>query len=242
MVLKYESDKNSNHKGFKGLIPVSMSVIEENVKKILEELPPGVELEAAAKTRTPEEILQAAEAGVRIFGENYVQEALAAINVVGHRAKWHFIGHLQRNKVKKAVEIFDMIETVDSLELAREIEKRCGQQEKIMPVLIEINSGKEPQKFGVLPEDAEELIREISALKNIKIQGLMTMGPMFGDPENARPYFVETRNLFERVKGLNLPGVEMKHLSMGMTNSYRVAIEEKANIVRIGTKIFGTRE
>lgn len=221
---------------------MSMSVIEENVKKILEELPPGVELEVAAKTRTPEEILQAAEAGVRIFGENYVQEALAAINVVGHRAKWHFIGHLQRNKVKKAVEIFDMIETVDSLELAREIVKRCGQREKIMPVLIEINSGKEPQKFGVLPEDAEELIREISALKNIKIQGLMTMGPMFGDPENARPYFVETRKLFERVKGLNLTGVEMKHLSMGMTNSYRVAIEEGANIVRIGTKIFGPRD
>jgi len=221
---------------------MSMSVIEENVKKILEELPPGVELEAAAKTRTPEEILQAVEAGVRIFGENYVQEALAAINVVGHRAKWHFIGHLQRNKVKKAVEIFDMIETVDSLELAREIEKRCGQQEKIMSVLIEINSGKEPQKFGVLPEDAEELIRKISALKNIKIQGLMTMGPMFGDPENARPYFVETRKLFERVKGLNLPEVEMKHLSMGMTNSYQVAIEEGANIVRIGTKIFGPRD
>lgn len=219
-----------------------MSVIEENVKKILEELPPGVKLEAAAKTRTPEEILQAAEAGVRIFGENYVQEALAAINVVGHRAKWHFIGHLQRNKVKKAVEIFDMIETVDSLELAREIEKRCGQREKIMPVLIEINSGKEPQKFGVLPEDAEELIRKISALKNIKIQGLMTMGPMFGDPENARPYFVETRKLFERVKGLNISGVEMKYLSMGMTNSYRVAIEEGANIVRIGTKIFGSRD
>ena len=221
---------------------MSMTMIEENVKKILEEFPPGVELEAAAKTRTPEEILQAAEAGVRIFGENYVQEALAAINVVGHRAKWHFIGHLQRNKVKKAVEIFDMIETVDSLDLAREIEKRCGQREKIMPVLIEINSGKEPQKFGVLPEDAEELIREISALKNIKIQGLMTMGPMFGDPENARPYFVETRKLFERVKSLNLPGVEMKHLSMGMTNSYQVAIEERANIVRIGTKIFGPRD
>ncbi len=221
---------------------MSLSVIEENVKKILGELPPGVELEAAAKTRTPEEILQAAEAGVRIFGDNYVQEALAAINAVGHRAKWHFIGHLQRNKVKKAVEIFDMIETVDSFALAREIEKRCSQREKIMPVLIEVNSGKEPQKFGVLPEDAEELIREISALKNIKIQGLMTMGPMFGNPENARPYFVETRKLFERLKDLNLPGIEMKHLSMGMTNSYRVAIEEGANIVRIGTKIFGPRE
>jgi len=219
-----------------------MSVIEENVKKILVELPPGVELEAAAKTRTPEEILKAVEAGVRIIGENYVQEALAAFNVVGHRAKWHFIGHLQRNKVKKAVEIFDMIETVDSFELAREIEKRCAQREKFMAVFIEINSGKEPQKFGVLPEEAEKLIREISVFKNIKIQGLMTMGPMFGDPENARPYFVETRKLYDRIKGLNIPGVEMKYLSMGMTNSYQVAIEEGANIVRIGTKIFGPRD
>lgn len=219
-----------------------MSVIEDNVRKILEELPPEVELEAAAKTRTPDEILQAAEAGIRIIGENYVQEALAAFDVVGQRVKWHFIGHLQRNKVKKAVEIFDMIETVDSLELAKEIEKRCAQREKIMPVLIEINSGREPQKFGVLPEETEELIREISAFKNIKIQGLMTMGPMFGDPENARPYFIETRKLYDKIKALNIPGIEMKYLSMGMTNSYKVAIEEGANIVRIGTKIFGPRE
>jgi pyridoxal phosphate enzyme (YggS family) len=216
-------------------------MIEENVKKILQELPPGVELMAAAKARTPEEIMRAAQAGVKIVGENYVQEALAAFNVVGQRVKWHFIGHLQRNKVKKAVEIFDMIETVDSLELSKEIDKRCGQRKRIMPVLIEINSGREKQKFGVLPENAKDFIREISGLKNIKIEGLMTMGPMFGDPEDARPYFVETKKLFDRIKALNLPGVEMKYLSMGMTNSYHVAVEEGANIVRIGTKIFGPR-
>ena len=216
-------------------------MIEENVKKILQELPQGVALMAAAKARTPEEIMRAAQAGVKIVGENYVQEALAAFNVVGHRVKWHFIGHLQRNKVKKAVEIFDMIETVDSLELSKEIDKRCGQREKIMPILIEVNSGRERQKFGVFPEDAEAFIKEISGLKNIKTEGFMTMGPMFGDPEDARPYFVETKKLFDRIKTLNLPGVEMKYLSMGMTNSYQVAIEEGANIVRIGTKIFGPR-
>lgn len=196
---------------------------------------------AAAKARTPEEIMRAAQAGVEIVGENYVQEALAAFNVVGHRVKWHFIGHLQRNKVKKAVEIFDMIETVDSPELSKEIDKRCNQCKRIMPVLIEINSGREKQKFGIFPKDAEDFIKEISGLKNIKIEGFMTMGPMFGDPEDARPYFVETKKLFDRIKTLNLPGLEMKYLSMGMTNSYRVAIEEGANIVRIGTKIFGPR-
>lgn len=226
-----------------GTGPISqMAMIEENVKRILKELPAGVELMAAAKTRSPEEILRAAQAGIRIIGENYVQEALAAFKVVGHRVKWHFIGHLQRNKVKKAVEIFDMVETVDSAELAIEIDKRCGQHEKIMPVLIEINSGREKQKFGIFSEDAEDLISKITALKNIKIEGFMTMGPMFGDPEDARPYFIETKKLFDRIKTLNLPGVEMKYLSMGMTNSYRVAIEEGANIVRIGTKIFGPRD
>lgn len=216
-------------------------MIEENVKKILEELPPGVELMAAAKSRTPKEILRAAESGVKIIGENYVQEALTAFEVVGSLVKWHFIGHLQRNKVKKAVQIFDMIETVDSLELAGEIDKRCSQYGRIMPVLVEINSGREPQKYGVLPEEAESLIHEILPLQNVKVEGLMTMGPMFGDPEDARPFFVETRKIFEKLRLLALPGVEMKYLSMGMTNSYKVAVEEGANIVRIGTKIFGPR-
>jgi hypothetical protein len=217
-------------------------MIKENVKEVLRELPSGVELVAAAKARTPEEILKAAQAGICIVGENYVQEAKAAFAVVGRRVKWHFIGHLQTNKVKKAIEIFDMIETVDSLRLAREIDKRCARKNITMPVLIEINSGREPQKFGVLPEDAVEFIKEISKFKQIKILGLMTMGPFAGDPEDARPYFVVTRKLFEQIKELNLPGVEMKYLSMGMTNSYHVAIDEGANMVRIGTKIFGPRE
>jgi pyridoxal phosphate enzyme (YggS family) len=217
-------------------------MIAENVKKVLEELPEGVELVAAAKARTPEEILQAAEAGVKIVGENYVQEAQRAIALVGQKVKWHFIGHLQRNKVKKAVEIFDMIETLDSLELAEEVDKRCSRIEKIMPVLIEINSGREKQKFGVWPEDAEGFIRDVAKFVNMKIQGLMTMGPAFGDPEDARPYFIETKKLFNKIKALDIPGIEMKYLSMGMTNSYRVAIQEGANMVRIGTKIFGPRE
>ena len=218
-----------------------MSLIKENVRQILAELPPGVELVAAAKTKTPEEILEAVEAGVKIIGENYVQEAAAAFSMVGRRVRWHFIGHLQTNKVKKAIDIFDMIETVDSVELAREIDKRCAATGKIMAILIEINSGEEEQKFGVRPADAEALIREIGAFRNIKLEGLMTMGPFEGDPENSRPYFKVTKNLYDQVKALNLPGVEIKYLSMGMTNSYRVAIEEGANMVRIGTKIFGPR-
>ena len=217
-------------------------MIKDNVQRILGELPQEVQLVAAAKTRAPDEILEAVKSGVRIIGENYVQEAERAYAKVGSKAKWHFIGHLQRNKVKKAVSIFDMIETVDSVEIATEIDKRCSQISKVMPVLIEINSGKEEQKSGVLPEDAEQLIREIAGLQHIKIMGLMTMGPRFGNPEDSRPYFVETRKVFNRIKELGLPGIEMRYLSMGMTNSYKIAIEEGANIVRIGTRIFGERD
>ncbi len=204
-------------------------------------MPPGVEVVAAAKTRRPEEVLEAVEAGIRIVGENYVQEAESAFSVVGTRARWHFIGHLQKNKVKKAVALFDMIETVDSVEIARDIDKRSSQTGKIMPVLIEINSGREPQKSGVLPEDAEELAREISGLGNIRLMGLMTMGPRFGNPEDSRPYFTQTKKVFDRLKELNLPHTEVRYLSMGMTNSYKVALEEGANIIRIGSKIFGSR-
>ena len=216
--------------------------IKQNVSQILSKLPDGIQLVAAAKTRNPEEILEAVEAGVKIIGENYVQEAERAYEVVGNKAKWHFIGHLQKNKVKKAVKIFDVIETVDSIELAREIDKRCAQIGKTMPVLIEINSGRELQKAGVLPENAEQLVREILACQNIRITGLMTMGPRFGDPEDSRPYFVETKKLFEKIKKLNLPNTETRYLSMGMTNSYKIALEEGANIVRIGSKIFGERD
>jgi len=216
-------------------------MIAENVRRILKELPPGVTLVAAAKGRTPQEILEAIDAGIEIVGENYVQEAETAYAVVDKRAKWHMIGHLQRNKVKRAVQLFDMIETVDSVRLAAELEKRCAQIGGMMPVLIEINSGREPQKSGVLPEEAEELIKEISRFGHLRIQGLMTMGPRTGDPEAARPYFQETKRLFDKIKGLGIPNVEMKYLSMGMSNSWRVALEEGANIVRIGTAIFGER-
>ena len=212
------------------------------MQKILSEIPEGVELVAAAKTRAAEEVLEAIQSGVKIVGENYVQEAEKVYAAVGNKVSWHAIGPLQRNKVKKAVSIFDMVETVDSVEIAKEIDKRCGQIGKVMPVLIEINSGREEQKSGVLPEDAEQLIREISSLQNIKVMGLMTMGPFSGNPEDARPYFVETKRIFDKIRKLGLPDVEMKYLSMGMTNSYKVALEEGANIVRIGTKIFGERD
>ena len=219
---------------------MSMS-IAANVKAILAELPPGVELVAAAKTRTAAEILEAVEAGVKIIGENYVQEAAEAFASVGRRARWHFIGHLQKNKAKKAVEIFDLIETVDSLDLGREIDKRAAAAGRTMDVLVEVNSGREPQKAGVMPEDAEPIVRALAALPHLHVLGLMTMGPFEGDPEDSRPYFQETRKAFEALKAAAVPGVEMRHLSMGMTNSWRVAVEEGATMVRIGTALFGLR-
>lgn len=215
--------------------------IGENVRIILEELPDGVTLVAAAKTRTPEEIIEAINAGITIIGENYIQEAERAYQVIGNRVKWHFIGSLQKNKVSKAVKIFDMIETIDSPDIAMEIDRRCVQIGKSMPVLIEVNSGRERQKTGVFPDKLEDMIREVSNCRNVSVMGLMTMGPMEGNPEDSRPFFRETKNLFDKIKRLDIPGIEMHYLSMGMTNSYRVALEEGANIVRIGTRIFGER-
>ena len=216
--------------------------IKQNVLRLITELPEGVQLVAAAKTRLPEEVLVAVEAGINIIGENYVQEAEAAHALIGSRVNWHFIGHLQKNKVKKAVSLFDMIETVDSLEIASVINRRCAQINKIMPVLIEINSGREEQKAGVFPEKAKELIKAILSLENIRVSGLMTMGPYSEDAEDLRPYFKATRKLFEYIKEYKLPNVTMRYLSMGMTDSYKVALEEGANIIRIGSAIFGPRD
>jgi pyridoxal phosphate enzyme (YggS family) len=171
-----------------------------------------------------------------------VQEAEEMHHVIGNQVKWHMIGHLQRNKVKKAIKLFNMIETMDSFQLAEMVDKQCALENKIMPVLIEINSGNESNKTGVLPEDADELILKISNLSNLRVQGLMTMGPRFGYPEDARPYFKATKKAFDRLKKLDIPNVEMKYLSMGMSNSYKIAIEEGANIIRIGTKLFGKRD
>jgi pyridoxal phosphate enzyme (YggS family) len=217
------------------------TMVKERLKELMAELPPGVRLVGAAKTRTPDEILEAVEAGLEIVGENYVQEAERAFQVIGRRVKWHMIGHLQSNKAKKAVRVFDMIETVSSMKLALELDKACEKMSKVMPILIEINSGEEDQKSGVMPGEAAALIQEIRPLRNVKVMGLMTMGPFAGDPEESRPYFQKTRKIFDEVKAMNLPGVEMEYLSMGMSNSYKVALEVGANIVRIGTRLFGER-
>jgi len=216
--------------------------IAENVKQLLAELTEGVKLVAAAKTRTPDEIAEAVEAGIGIIGENYLQEAEKAYQEVGSKVKWHFIGHLQKNKVKKAVALFDMIETVDSVELAAEIDKRCSQIGKIMPVLIEINSGREAQKAGVYPENAEQLIKDITGMENIQVMGLMTMGSATIQVEELRACFRETKALFDSIRKATMPNVEMKYLSMGMTDSYKIALEEGANMVRIGSRIFGRRD
>ena len=218
-----------------------MSAITSNVKAVLAALPPGVELVAAAKTRTAAEILEAVEAGVRTVGENYVQEAAEVFPAIGNRVRWHFIGHLQTNKVKRAVEIFDLVETVDSLALGREIDKRAAAAGRSVDVLVEINSGREPQKAGVMPDDAEALVRSLAALPRLRVLGLMTMGPYEGDPEDSRSYFKETRRVFEALKGAAIPGIEMRHLSMGMSHSWRVAVEEGATMVRLGTALFGPR-
>jgi len=215
--------------------------IKRNLTEIKQSLPPDVVLVAAAKTRSADEVNTAVTAGIDAIGYNYIQEAERMRPLVEGTLPWHMIGHLQRNKVKKAVELFDMIETIDSERLALEVNKQSVAVDKVMPVLIEINSGKESNKSGVLPEDAIGLIRRINHLSNLVIVGLMTMGPRFGDPEDARPYYRITKRIFEEIKKTEIPGVEMCYLSMGMSNSYQIAIEEGANIIRIGTALFGER-
>ena len=220
---------------------MNLTLIKESINRIRDSLPTEVLLVAAAKTRTPEEIQVAIDTGISLLGYNYLQEAERMYQVIGNQVKWHMIGHLQKNKVKKAVRIFDMIETIDSVQLAKLVDKRCALENKIMPVLVEINSGKESNKTGVLPRDVDELVWELSDLPNLRVQGLMTMGPRFGNPEEARPYFKTTKIAFDRLGRAKIANVEMLYLSMGMSNSYKIAIDEGANIVRIGTKLFGER-
>jgi pyridoxal phosphate enzyme (YggS family) len=220
---------------------VDEEAIVRTVKGILETLPAEVTLVAAAKSRSVEQVRAAVRAGVTCVGHNYVQEAQRMVPHIQLPARWHMIGHLQRNKVKTAIQLFDMIETLDSWPLAREIEKRCAAVDKVMPVLVEVNSGREASKTGVLPEEVDGLVLRVSDLPHVRIRGLMTMGPRFGDPEEARPYFRATREAFARLAAVEIRNVEMRYLSMGMSNSYRVAIEEGANMVRIGTLLFGER-
>jgi pyridoxal phosphate enzyme (YggS family) len=202
--------------------------ITENYARIREEIPDDVTIVLSGKTRTVEQIEEAIDAGVTDIGENYVQEAgqmYSALQKKAAKVKWHMIGHLQTNKINKAIRIFDVIQTIDSLEKAAAVDKRVETARKqIVPVYIEINIGSEDSKAGIKPaehepfdEYIEKLIRDVSELEHIRLEGLMTMGPRFGNPEDVRPYFRRTRRLFERIKGLDLPNVDMKYLSMGMT-------------------------
>lgn len=217
-------------------------MIVDNVKRLRREVPDYVTIVAASKTRTASEILELLDSGLRDVGENYVQEAQEKFEVIGSKARWHCIGHLQRNKVKKAVEIFDLIQTVDSLKLAEEIDKRCAFINRRMPIMIEVNSGREEKKAGVFPENVFELIESISSLENISVVGLMTMGPLTDDQEEIRPYLRLTRELFEEISMQKIERVQMRYLSMGMSGSYKIAIEEGSNMVRLGTIIFGERQ
>ena len=214
---------------------------EESVKKILAEVTKDVIVVAAIKTRTSEEVLSAIEAGIRHVGENYVKEAQELYPAIGNKAAWHMIGTAQSNKAKIIAQIFDMVESVDSYHFAKALDTQCGKIGKKMPILLEINSAREEQKSGILPEDALEVIKSVSILPNLSVQGLMTMGPLLDDPEEIRPYFKLTKELFDDIKKQSVPNVEMKYLSMGMTSTYRVGIEEGANIVRVGTLLFGAR-
>ena len=218
-----------------------MENIALNVKRLLVDVPHGVIIVAAAKTRTPDEMRQVLESGITSIGHNFIQEAEASINNVGDGIRWHFIGHLQRNKVKKAALLFDIIETIDSVALATALDKQHYPLGKFMPVLVEVNSGTEPQKHGVLPKDTLSLIREISLFSNLRVMGLMTMGPHLDNPDDLTPYFKKTKKLFDDISVLGIEKVDMKYLSMGMTDSYHQAISAGANVVRIGSAIFGPR-
>ncbi len=215
-------------------------MISEKIKRIREALPEGVELVAAIKDRTAEEIEAAINCGVKIVGENYLKQAKINYDIFGQRVKWHFIGNLQKNKVKKAVKIFDMIETLDSLKLAEVINKEAKKIEKVISVLIEVNSAAEPQKFGVFPDRVVKFKEQLKDFPQLKVCGLMTMGPFSEDVKKLRPYFRETKKIFDQIKNKN-QAKDWKYLSMGMSNSWQLAIEEGANMVRIGTAIFGPR-
>lgn len=220
---------------------LTQQVIQQNIKKIKDELPGDVILEAAAKTRSADEVRAVIAGGISVLGYNYVQEAENIKNQIHQDVQWHMIGHLQSNKVKKAAQIFDMIETVDSIRLAQLINTECENLSKVMDVLIEVNSGKEARKTGVPPDEVEPLIRAMADLPHIRIRGLMTMGPWLDDAEALRPYFRQTKEIFDQLAALNIPHVAMTCLSMGMSDSYKVAIEEGATMVRLGTILFGPR-
>ena len=226
-----------------------MADIKENLREVREKIeraanrvgrdPREIRLIAVTKTVEVGRIREAISAGASILGENYVQEARKKIEEIDRTGiQWHFIGHLQTNKAKYAVGLFDMIHSLDSIKLARELEGRAAAQDRVIDCLIEVNLSHESSKWGMTKEDALELAHEIKVLKSISLKGLMTMPPYFDDPELARPYFISLRMLKEE---LGRHGIPVPELSMGMSSDFEVAIEEGATMIRVGTAIFGER-
>ncbi|MBL0700693.1 MAG: YggS family pyridoxal phosphate-dependent enzyme [Desulfosarcina sp.] len=204
--------------------------------------PADIRLVTVSKKMPEEKIIEAIEAGADILGENFIQEAREKTDhLSSYNVSWHFIGHLQSNKAKYAVRMFDFIHTVDSIKLALELNKRAKKINKIQNILIQVNISGELSKSGVEPEKIMNLLKEISRLKNLSVKGLMTMPPYFSNPEKARPFFASLRKLREAIKEEDIPGILMEELSMGMTGDFEAAIEEGATLVRIGTAIFGKR-
>lgn len=200
-----------------------------------------VTLIAVSKTKPVETLQEAYDLGVRVFGENKVQEMADKYEVLPKDIQWHLIGHLQRNKVKYIIDKAVLIHSMDSLRLAQTIEKEAEKHNLTAHILIEVNVAREESKFGIFPEDLESLVDEIAKLPHIQVDGLMTIAPFVSDPEENRPVFRELRKLSVDISAKKVDNVNMSVLSMGMTNDYQVAIEEGATMVRVGTGIFGAR-
>jgi len=220
----------------------NLEIVNEKMKKAALKVnrnPEEIKLVAVTKTATTEQIKEAINAGVKIIGENRVQDAKEKYQILTADIEWHLIGHLQTNKTKYAVEIFNCIHSVDSIKLAQEIDKRSKQFEKKIDVLVEVNVSGEETKYGIKPEEVEPFLKEISEFPEIRVRGLMTIAPIVEDKEEVRPYFRKLRELSEEIKSKNIGNVKMDYLSMGMTEDFEIAIEEGANMVRIGRGIFG---
>jgi pyridoxal phosphate enzyme (YggS family) len=203
--------------------------------------PDDIQLVAVSKTVSAATIQQAINAGVTILGENYLQEARKKIDEIGHAVRWDFIGHLQSNKAKYVVDLFDIIQSVDRLSLAQEINRLANKKGKTVKVLLQVNISGEEAKSGIDPAGVTALLRETITLSNLSVQGLMTMPPYFDDPEKARPYFVALRKLRDSLRKEHGKYTDLKELSMGMSADFEIAIEEGSTIIRVGTAIFGER-
>lgn len=201
----------------------------------------SIELVAISKTKPVSVILEAIDAGITDIGENRVQEAVSKYSQVNRSVKWHLVGHLQTNKVKQALQMFDLIHSVDSLRLLAEINRRSGQLSRQSDVLVEVNTSGEESKYGLHPNEVRRFMESALECTHVRIKGLMTIGKFLPDPEDVRPSFTLLRKIKETIESQGYPNIQMKYLSMGMTNDFEVAIEEGADMVRIGSAIFGER-